>query len=69
MTKLTNQVYCLFGYHVFGKPENVRDADIGIAALFLAPFLMFAGFPKVCDKKCHRCGFVKEFPCKYGDEP
>lgn len=54
---------CLFRGHKYGLPMNVRDADMGIVALFMVPIAIITGvpMPKVCDKKCRRCGKVKEF--------
>ena len=52
---------CLFGFHDWGHPENIREQKAGPEILF-APILFlyaFCGMPRECDRKCWRCGKVR----------
>jgi hypothetical protein len=58
------RILCWFGIHDWGKQTNIRDGAWSEAAL-LFPITLFAiligAKPRVCDRKCLRCGKIKEF--------
>ncbi len=57
------KLLCWIGIHNWGPEENIRD-DKADPLLLFTPFLLMAvffGMPKICDRKCSRCGKVKEF--------
>lgn len=58
------RLLCWFGIHDWGRQDNIREGKADASILFLPFFLMtmFLGPPRVCDRKCLRCGKVKEFP-------
>ena len=57
-------IKCLFGYHDWGKQENVREKVLEDGAwMIFVPVLFFAMMfpPKICERTCLRCGKVKTF--------
>lgn len=59
------RILCWFGIHDWGKQTNIRDGQWAEEAV-LFPIAFFAillgATPRICDRKCLRCGKVKEFP-------
>lgn len=54
---------CLFG-HDWGNEENVRQDIVNPVLAIFFPLLwiyIFTGPHFICDKKCKRCGKVREF--------
>lgn len=54
---------CLFGFHKWGEKTNIREDSNNFLLLFLPFFIicMIFGLPKICDRKCLRCGKTKTF--------
>jgi hypothetical protein len=55
---------CLFGFHDWGQPKNIREQKPGPEILF-APILFlyaFCGRPKECDRTCTRCDTTQTVP-------
>ena len=61
------RILCWFGIHDWGKQTNVRtttwpDEAIFLPIAILAILASILGIqPRVCDRKCLRCGKTKEF--------
>ena len=59
------RILCWFGIHDWGKQTNIRTttwADEVVAFSSIALLASIMGIqPRVCDRKCLRCGKVKEF--------
>ena len=58
------RTFCWFGFHDWGKQNNIRNTCHKDDLFMMLPFFFiyaFLGSPKVCDRKCLRCGKVKEF--------
>jgi hypothetical protein len=59
------RLLCWLGVHDWGRQDNVREGEYDDSLLFFSLLMLLAliiGKPRVCDRKCLRCGRVKEFP-------
>lgn len=58
------RILCWLGVHDWGGQSNVRNGEFDDRIMLLGPLALlalFMGPPKVCDRRCLRCGTEKTF--------